>query len=178
VSRLPTPIWTRSSQDFKDARVLIVAMSRIEIQKRCRDRRRGGPPQSYMKHGQTPYQCYGTRRAHVVIAERVLGRPLPQGAEVHHVDGNKKNNAPSNLVICQDRKYHALLHMRKRVLDAGGDPDTQRICSGCRTVKPMTAFPVRQGRVDGIANQCRVCKCRIELQRRDRLKLSKMRNFA
>ena len=58
---------------------------------------------------------------HVAIAEAVLGKPLPDGAEVHHVDSNRLNNANSNLVICPNRAYHLLLHKRTRALEACGN---------------------------------------------------------
>ncbi len=61
------------------------------------------------------------RAAHALIVEAVLGRPLPKGAEVHHVDGNGHNNAHSNLVVCPDRAYHMHLHQRQRALDACGN---------------------------------------------------------
>jgi hypothetical protein len=54
---------------------------------------------------------------HILVAESVLGHSLPAGAVVHHVDGNKHNNAPGNLVICEDDAYHRLLHTRMRRLD-------------------------------------------------------------
>lgn len=95
---------------------------------------------------------------HVRIAERVLGRTLPAGAEVHHVDGDKRNNAHRNLVICQDTTYHRLLHIRAAVLAAGGDPNTQRLCGGCRTVKPFDAFcKATRKRALGRQSQCREC---------------------
>lgn len=59
-------------------------------------------------------------RAHRVVAERALGRPLRRPEEVHHVDANKLNNDGPNLVICPDRAYHMLLHRRTRALDACG----------------------------------------------------------
>jgi len=69
--------------------------------------------------------------AHVVAAETALGKPLPAGAVVHHADGDKRNNANSNLVICQDRAYHMMLHMRQRALDESGDANNRR-CTYCK----------------------------------------------
>jgi len=54
---------------------------------------------------------------HVLVAEKALGKSLPKGAVVHHVDLDKKNNKPSNLVICPDQAYHLLLHKRMRDRD-------------------------------------------------------------
>lgn len=85
-----------------------------------------------------------TTYEHVVIAERALGKRLPPGADVHHVDGNRRNNANANLVICQDRLYHMLLHVRARVLSAGGNPNTDLVCSACKAIKPIGEF--RKGR--------------------------------
>ena len=56
---------------------------------------------------------------HREIAERVLGKPLPKGVEVHHVDEDKSNDSNDNLVICQDRAYHRLLHKRRREMLRG-----------------------------------------------------------
>lgn len=68
------------------------------------------------------------KREHVLIAEGVLGYPLPAGVEVHHVDEVKTNNANTNLVICPSRKYHALLHQRMRARDACGNPSWRKCC--------------------------------------------------
>jgi len=51
---------------------------------------------------------------HVLVAEKALGKTLPKGAVVHHVDGNRKNNEPTNLVVCPNQAYHLLLHKRMR----------------------------------------------------------------
>jgi len=57
---------------------------------------------------------------YVPIAEKALGRRLPKGAEVHHIDENPFNNEPTNLVICPDAAYHKLLHQRQRAFNACG----------------------------------------------------------
>jgi len=67
---------------------------------------------------------------HVRVAEAAIGRQLPLGAQVHHVDGNPANNTKTNLVICPDQKYHALLHRRTRAYDACGNAN-YLICTYC-----------------------------------------------
>lgn len=74
---------------------------------------------------------------HTLIATAALGKPLPKGVEVHHFDGNRHNNSNRNLVICESHSYHELLHVRARVLAAGGDPNTQRFCWKCKRLTDM-----------------------------------------
>jgi hypothetical protein len=69
---------------------------------------------------------------HVAVAESALGKPLPIGAEIHHVNEDKSDNRPENLVICPSAKYHALLHMRMRAI-AAGHPAHYRRCYVCST---------------------------------------------
>jgi hypothetical protein len=77
---------------------------------------------------------------------------------VHHFDENKRNNEPSNLVICQDRGYHLLLHIRQRTMKSGGDPNTERVCSRCSKVLPMAAFRAyRHVKADGRSSRCVDC---------------------
>lgn len=71
------------------------------------------------------------RDVQAIIAERVLGKPLPTGAEVHHVDENPKNNRNDNLVICPDHSYHRLLHRRTNALNACGNADWRK-CNYCK----------------------------------------------
>lgn len=94
---------------------------------------------------------------HRFIAEKALGHPLPKGAEVHHLDGNRKNSNPSNLVICESRKYHRLLHARQRILSIGGHPDQYRICTYCKEMKSIQEFYPSKKAVLGTGYACKAC---------------------
>jgi len=67
----------------------------------------------------------------ILIAEKVLGKPLPGKSLVHHADTNKSNNQNSNLVICQDDSYHKLLHLRLKSFKATGIVNYRK-CPYCK----------------------------------------------
>lgn len=58
--------------------------------------------------------CRGYAYEHRLVAEQKLGRRLNKGEMVHHINGNKQNNAPENLEVCESAAEH-LLHHRKRI---------------------------------------------------------------
>lgn len=118
--------------------------------KRCQSR-------SGYARGHRPIKRYRQKNykpLHRLRAEAALGKPLPLGAEVHHVDGSKGDTAP--LVICQDGAYHQLLHYRMRVLRAGGNPDADGICRCCRNIFPLLSFRARK-KEKGRIYLCRSC---------------------
>src|SRR5680860_776022 len=49
---------------------------------------------------------------HRVLVENKLGRPLLEDEEVHHVDENKDNDSPDNLVV-MNKSSHAKHHSKK-----------------------------------------------------------------
>lgn len=66
----------------------------------------------------TGYVKLHQRHAHRVVAEVVIGRKLLPGEVVHHIDGDKSNNAPENLEVLTQaehtRRHHAeMLAARK-----------------------------------------------------------------
>lgn len=93
---------------------------------------------------------------HILIAERALGRRIPVGVQVHHFDEVRSHNEGSNLVICQDAKYHMILHARRRVQQAGASPDTHSICSRCGP-RPNKDFCVNNANWHGHDTCCRQC---------------------
>lgn len=74
---------------------------------------------------------YGYVREHILIAEKVLGKLLPEGAVVHHINENKADNRKENLVICENDAYHQLLHRRMRALKTCGNPNWRK-CWICK----------------------------------------------
>lgn len=77
------------------------------------------------------YKYFNKTREHIAIAESSLGRKLPKGSVVHHIDGDKGNNKKSNLLVCPSQSYHLLIHKRQRAIEASGNPDYLR-CVFCK----------------------------------------------
>lgn len=83
-------------------------------------------------------------REHVLVAERALGKKLPKGAVVHHIDENRSNNHPSNLCIFPSRAYHALIHARMNALAVSGNAN-HRKCVYCKTYDDIKNLVINSG---------------------------------
>ncbi len=66
--------------------------------------------------GKTYAKSFGVH-THRMVAERILGRKLLPGEVVHHIDRNRRNNHPSNLIIFSSQAEHAKWHKEHE----GGD---------------------------------------------------------
>ena len=94
---------------------------------------------------------------HVLMAEKALGRPLPKGAEVHHVDRDGLNNntkSPWNLVVCPDHAYHILLHQRARMLGYEPSPQGKLTASQAAEIRQSRTPQRETAKKYGISKSC------------------------
>jgi HNH endonuclease len=108
----------------------------------------------------------------ILVAEQALGKRLPEGAEIHHINGKKKDNRNENLVICQDRAYHFLLHQRTRALAACGHANWQR-CYYCKAYDDPKNMIVHVKKKASPAFEHRACTNAYRRKRWAGLKLKK-----
>lgn len=105
---------------------------------------------------------------HILIAEKALGRYLPLGHPVHHVNEVKTDNRPGNLVICEDTEYHSLLHIRLAALKACGNPDWRK-CNYCKQHDdPANLIALWNKRFECYGYVHRVCRNRMAKELRHR----------
>lgn len=52
----------------------------------------------------------GRKYKHIAVMESVLGRIIKDGEVVHHIDCDKTNNDPNNLLLCASLSEHATIH--------------------------------------------------------------------
>ncbi len=99
-------------------------IAKESVEKRAETLRGRGEGKAYKKlHG---------KHEHRVIAEKMIGRKLEKGEIVHHIDGNKLNNDPSNLEV-MTQSEHVERHRRKFVTCSIEGCDRPHVARGlCR----------------------------------------------
>jgi len=63
-----------------------------------------------LRQTSTYESCYNSEKKrvtrHTIVAEKKYGRKVKKGEIVHHLDGNRQNNKPENLVILTRVKHN------------------------------------------------------------------------
>ena len=92
---------------------------------------------------------------HRYVMQQILGRPLEQNEIVHHINGDRLNNHPTNLIL-MSLAAHTKQH--KRTLFSS---DSHKQCNSCLQIKPRRYFsPERTlGRAlrDPHKGRCKLC---------------------
>lgn len=115
----------------------------------------------YLKQGGYIEYSFGgrgnrTRKyAHIIVAENALGKPLPKGVQVHHVDGNPSNNDARNLIICPTDAYHKMIHQRTRAFDACGHADWRK-CHFCEQYDDPSKLYLHPNGTTAFHRDCRI----------------------
>jgi hypothetical protein len=104
-----------------------------------------------------PRQRRGYAPEHVLIAEKALGKFIENLHPIHHWDENTGNNLNPNLLICEDKKYHKLIHRRMVLVKLGCDPRIESYCRSCSGIKPLCEFSAKAASSTGIDYVCRRC---------------------
>jgi len=112
-------------------------------------------------------------REHIIIAVFAFGGPLPSGYEVHHVNELKDDNRPTNLVICETRRLHHLLHAVPELLEQcewlqepgksvrifrAFDPPGTYFCVRCKASRPLNTFARSAKYASGVRGECSGCR--------------------
>jgi len=99
--------------------------------------------------------CRGYVLAHRLLAEKALGKMLPEKVQIHHYD-------KIQIVICQDDAYHKLLHRRTRALRACGHADWRK-CWVCQQYSPPGEMIIKEKK----AAYHRICKNKYQEDKRE-----------
>lgn len=77
---------------------------------------------------------------HRLVAEAKLGRRLRPGEQVHHVDGNKRNNTPDNIEVVESIAHHRYLHRVKASAKRRPDEDNPVVSCACGCGAPIRKY--------------------------------------
>ncbi|MGO9370692.1 MAG: HNH endonuclease [Syntrophobacteraceae bacterium] len=116
----------------------------------------------------------GYVREHIVIVEKVLGKSLPPGVEVHHHNGKRADNAHPNLVVCQNMAYHHFIERRTRAFNTCGNANWRR-CNYCKEYDDPANLHIDEAPRSGVYHlECRAQYVKTWYENRKRAKLSSL----
>ena len=89
--------------------------------------------------------------SHVLVAERMLGRNLKSTECVHHIDENKNNNSPENIMVFKTKADHSAFHHGCDIKKEGDVyislPHKDSICPLCGKRKDFKANVCKECRI-------------------------------
>ena len=104
---------------------------------------------------------------HVLIAEQKIGRHLTKGEVVHHIDHNRSNNSPDNLLIFASKSDHSSFHQGgKLVIDEYGIAHCIKKINTCK----ICGKPIPTATANHCADCYRILERRVQRPSRDELK--------
>ena len=116
---------------------------------------------SRQSYGYTEVKAWGHPRArngyvleHILKAEKALGKPIPKKHPIHHFD-------KTQLVICENAKYHHLLHIRTKALRACGHANWRK-CTFCKQYDSPDKLFIPKSISSGVCHR----ECRYEYKRK------------
>jgi hypothetical protein len=109
----------------------------LQIPRRNRGFQRGAKNPQWKGGKEKPMHYF--RRQSYEVAAICLGRPLPPGVVIHHLDEDPTHNHPSNLILFRSQSVHARFHQQLlRLQREGHEVDATQLAleSGGRALPP------------------------------------------
>ena len=113
-------------------------------------------------------------KEHILVMEEALCRYILPTEVIHHIDNDKTNNHPSNLMLFTSNGEHIMYHTKLRAFDACGNYNWIK-CHHCKNYddpKNLHTYKNKKGVTVGYHN-----KCAAEYQRKQKISLYNMRKL-
>lgn len=108
---MPPSQWKRSKEHFCSVKCHMEKMNRDLNPGRMTPEVRAKLSAARTDTGEgRTYRKHSGRHEHRQVAEQILGRPLRRGEVVHHINRDKRDNRPENLMIFSSQAEHARWH--------------------------------------------------------------------